>query len=148
MKSIFSIYIIWLFGSTISVNAQSFTYDLCGHLTCAVYSNGMQVGYTYDAAGNVSTIAINSVVPLTNSPILIISSLSAATNSHNAPYTLSLTWGSVPGANYQVLTSTNLASTNWLVLRSPVLATNNTTAVSDVIGTNQQQFYRVSLLPN
>jgi subtilase family serine protease len=58
----------------------------------------------------------------------------------------SLTWNSLTNIGYEVQYSTNLASTNWFNL-STYTATNATSTVSSLIGTNPFLFYRVLQLP-
>ena len=57
-------------------------------------------------------------------------------------------WSSATGQTYQVQFITNLGETNWSNWGSgAILATNSTTTASDPMGTNQQRFYRIELLP-
>ena len=60
---------------------------------------------------------------------------------------LQLTWTSVAGQTYQLQYTSDLNSTNWTDLGSPVLATNGTMSASDNVGTDPRRFYRVVLLP-
>jgi hypothetical protein len=57
------------------------------------------------------------------------------------------TWSSTGNQQYQIQTETNLAPSNWTNLGSAFTATNSTMTISESIGTNTQQFYRVLLLP-
>jgi hypothetical protein len=57
--------------------------------------------------------------------------------------TVTLSWNTVMGQSYQLQSVTNLASTNWVNLGSPVLANSAVTTKTDVVGTNSQCFYRV-----
>ena len=59
--------------------------------------------------------------------------------------TIALAWSTVAGQTYQLQSVTNLASTNWVNLGSPILANSAVTTTSDVIGSNSQRFYRVVL---
>jgi uncharacterized repeat protein (TIGR03803 family) len=59
--------------------------------------------------------------------------------------TIVLAWSTVAGQTYQLQSVTNLASTNWVNLGSPILANSAVTTTSDVIGSNSQRFYRVVL---
>ncbi|HEX4120441.1 MAG TPA: choice-of-anchor tandem repeat GloVer-containing protein, partial [Verrucomicrobiae bacterium] len=61
--------------------------------------------------------------------------------------TLAFTWSAATGESYEVQTTTNLASTNWLDLGGIMTATNTNMSGSFGIGSNSQQFYRVLLLP-
>jgi hypothetical protein len=51
----------------------------------------------------------------------------------------------MPGQKYQIQFNTDLSSTNWLNLGSPVAASNATACASDSM-TNSQCFYRITLL--
>ena len=146
------LFIAAVFFAFLSVNqklfAQTYSYDLGGRLTGASYTNGTQVKYTYDAAGNISAIATNSVTQNTNTPVLTISTPAIGNNGSNGtPHTFSFTWSSTPGLNYQVLFSPDVTSTNWSVLGGTIPAISNTITASDLM-TNRQRFYRVVLLPN
>jgi len=57
-----------------------------------------------------------------------------------------LTWSIMPGQTYQLQWNTNLGSTNWFNLGSPVTATNTTACATDCM-TNSQCFYRIMLAP-
>jgi uncharacterized repeat protein (TIGR03803 family) len=59
--------------------------------------------------------------------------------------TIVLAWNTVAGQTYQLQYVSDLRSTNWISLGSPILATNAVTTTSDVIGSNSQRFYRVVL---
>ena len=137
---------VWLLS--MPVQAQTYTYNSDGRLTGAAYTNGAQVKYSYDPAGNISAIATNSVTQNTNTPVFTISTPAIGTNGSNGtPHTFSFTWSSTPGLNYQVLFASHLTSTNWSILGSTIPAISNTITASDFM-TNRQRFYRVVLLPN
>jgi uncharacterized repeat protein (TIGR03803 family) len=61
--------------------------------------------------------------------------------------TITFTWNSVAGQNYQAQYSTDLNSTNWNNLSSSVIATNGAMSASDSLGLDAQRYYRVALLP-
>ncbi len=52
-------------------------------------------------------------------------------------------WRAVSGLQYQPQYTTNLASTNWLNLGTPIGATNGVAGFSDPIATDPQRFYRL-----
>jgi uncharacterized repeat protein (TIGR03803 family) len=56
-------------------------------------------------------------------------------------------WIAAPGESYQVQYLTNLASTNWINLGAPVTASNEFTISTNLLGPDQERFYRVLLLP-
>jgi subtilase family serine protease len=58
----------------------------------------------------------------------------------------SLSWDSLSNISYEILSSTNLGSTNWTVVNT-YTATNATLTVTNPIGTNPSLFYRVLRLP-
>jgi autotransporter-associated beta strand protein len=58
---------------------------------------------------------------------------------------LNLTWSATTGELYQIQSTTNLAPPNWINLGNSIIATNSTMTVSEPIGANAQQFYRVVL---
>jgi hypothetical protein len=66
--------------------------------------------------------------------------------SSAADNTFSLTWNSLSNITYEVLSSTNLDSTNWTIVNT-YTATNSTLTVTNPIGTNPSLFYRVLRLP-
>jgi len=56
---------------------------------------------------------------------------------------VNFTWRAVSGLQYQAQYTTNLASTNWLNLGTPIGATNGVAAFSDPIAADPQRFYRL-----
>jgi uncharacterized repeat protein (TIGR03803 family) len=61
--------------------------------------------------------------------------------------TLSFTWGSVSGLAYQVQTTTDLQSGQWVNVGGVLNATTDTLSASYSVDPSSQQFYRVVLLP-
>jgi uncharacterized repeat protein (TIGR03803 family) len=61
--------------------------------------------------------------------------------------TLSLTWSTEAGASYQLQYLSDLNSTNWTNLPSPVTASGGTLTAIDSVTKGPQRFYRVVLLP-
>jgi hypothetical protein len=70
----------------------------------------------------------------------------AVTSLSLSNQTLTITWSSVPGATYQVQSTSNLAGANWSNIVATVIANSLTTSLSVPIGGLQQQFYRVALV--
>jgi uncharacterized repeat protein (TIGR03803 family) len=68
----------------------------------------------------------------------------SATISNN---TLGLTWSTEAGASYQLQCNSNLNTTNWTNLGSPVTATGATLTATDSRTNGPQRFYRTVLLP-
>ncbi|HZL43435.1 MAG TPA: hypothetical protein VFD66_09165, partial [Verrucomicrobiae bacterium] len=56
---------------------------------------------------------------------------------------LNFTWASVSNLAYQVQYSSDLTSANWLNLGAAVTASNASSSVSDLMGSDRQRFYRV-----
>jgi hypothetical protein len=54
-----------------------------------------------------------------------------------------LTFSTVPGVQYQVQYTTSLSPPDWVALGSPITATSGSTTVSESLGTNPGQFYRI-----
>ncbi len=59
--------------------------------------------------------------------------------------TITFSWNAISNSTYQIQATTNLAQTNWMILATN-LATNTTMSASEPI-TNQQEFYRIVLVP-
>jgi hypothetical protein len=59
---------------------------------------------------------------------------------------LTFTWNAVSNQTYQIQTATNLTQTDWTTLGGAITATNSTSTISEPIGINAQQFYRVVVL--
>ena len=64
---------------------------------------------------------------------------------HGGMFTFS--WSAQPNFLYQIQSTTNLTQTNWAPVGGPVTATNILMTASCQVGTNNQQFYRVALVP-
>ena len=60
---------------------------------------------------------------------------------------ITFTWSTITNRTYQIQSTTSLAPADWINTSSVVIATNSTMTISELIGTNSQQFYRVVLLP-
>jgi len=58
-----------------------------------------------------------------------------------------LSWNALSGQPYQVQYTTNLIRPDWNNLGDVISTTNSTVTVTNSIGTDPQQFYRVVLLP-
>jgi hypothetical protein len=61
---------------------------------------------------------------------------------------LGFQWDATLGNTYQVQTTTNLGSTNWINLGSSFVATNSPVAVTNALGTDAARFYRVQATTN
>jgi hypothetical protein len=61
--------------------------------------------------------------------------------------TFTFTWSAVSNLNYQLQYATNLVAPNWIDLGSPITATNGSASTTDAVGSDEQRFYRVCLLP-
>ena len=63
----------------------------------------------------------------------------------NGLYTFS--WSAVSNLTYQLQSATNLAAPDWIDLGSPITATNSSVSATEPIGSDEQRFYRVRLVP-
>jgi uncharacterized repeat protein (TIGR03803 family) len=61
--------------------------------------------------------------------------------------TLSLTWSTEKGGTYQLQYNSNLSSTNWANLSTPVTATRATLSATNLVVGGTQRFYRLALSP-
>ena len=68
---------------------------------------------------------------------------SASVSSGN----IAFSWSAVLNVSYQIQAATNLSSSAWANLGSPIVATNNVVNVSLPLGNAPKQFYRVILSP-
>jgi uncharacterized repeat protein (TIGR03803 family) len=60
---------------------------------------------------------------------------------------LSLTWSTEAGGTYQLQYTSDLSSTNWINLNSPITATAATLSATNLVTTAPQRFYRLALSP-
>jgi hypothetical protein len=60
---------------------------------------------------------------------------------------LNLTWSTEVGGRYQLQYNSELTSSNWINLNSPVTATGATLSTTDSITNAPQRFYRLVLSP-
>jgi hypothetical protein len=67
----------------------------------------------------------------------------AVTLTNNA---LSLSWSTEAGGTYQLQYNSDLSSSDWVNLSSPVTATGPTLTTTDSITNGPQRFYRLVLL--
>jgi len=61
--------------------------------------------------------------------------------------TLSLTWSTEAGATYQLQYNSELNSTNWINLNSPITATGASLTTTDSVTNAPQRFYRLAISP-
>jgi hypothetical protein len=57
------------------------------------------------------------------------------------------TWNALPSQQYQIQSTPGLEEPNWTTLGDAIIASNSTMTVSEPVGANATQFYRVVLLP-
>jgi uncharacterized repeat protein (TIGR03803 family) len=91
---------------------------------------------TTTAGGAFGAGTVFRVVP----PPLLITSITELDG------TLTLVWTAITNATYRVEYKTDLTSASWTALAPDVTAMTNTASVTDNVGSDQQRFYRVSLL--
>lgn len=56
---------------------------------------------------------------------------------------IAFSWSAFPNVSYQIQSTTNLGTSGWTDLGSPILATNNVVNVSVPVGNAPERFYRV-----
>ena len=78
---------------------------------------------------------------VTNGAPMLILTMRLTGNSFN------FTWSAMANRTYQIQSTAGLAPANWTSLGSTITATNAIMTVSEPVGLNSQQFYRVVLLP-
>ena len=104
-------------------------------------STVLQFGFTSDegyfALDDISVAPILSVRPQVQTTVAADGSLQFSWPPVNT----------VPPVSYQVQTSTNLSSTNWLNLGSVVPGGPGTLSVTNPVGSAPQRFYRLLLVP-
>lgn len=149
-----------LFTETLFVDGQSVASTTSATTTVAGNTNNVWLGGDPDSGvyqffnGVIDEVALyTNLLTLaqaqqlygsaTNAPPFKFSSLAAHGPATNESVTL--TWGTVPGRNYEVQYRTDLVQGAWSNLVS-VAATNSSISVTDTT-TNSQRFYRLMLLP-
>jgi hypothetical protein len=136
------------------IPAMSLNYMLLNPPDGAVISTNGVIIWTPSEAQSPSTNVITTVVSdgtlnATNSFTVTVNvstngfRIISITTSNGVA---TITWISVPGNYYRLQYSDNLTSTNWTSVTPDVLATNETTTMTNVLGNSTQRFYRVMLV--
>jgi hypothetical protein len=99
----------------------------------AVYGSGLSV-----TSAPVNITVIGSVLVV--SPVLTLIPVASGN--------FAFQWDATLGNTYQVQTTTNLGSTNWINLGSSFVASNSPVAVTNTIGTDAALFFRVQVIGN
>jgi len=60
---------------------------------------------------------------------------------------ITLSWGAIANASYQIQSTTNLDNSGWINVGSPIPTTNSVMSVSLPVGNSSGQFYRVLMSP-
>jgi len=94
-------------------------------------------GSFYGTASEGGTFGYGTVFRLT-----IVPEFQAVTLTNN---TLSLAWSTEAGGTYQLQCNSDLSSTNWTNLGSPITATTATLSTTDIVTNAPQRFYRLVL---
>ena len=84
------------------------------------------------------------MIDLNYAKLLAVPALETATLTNG---TLNLTWSTEPGGMYQPQFSSDLGSSNWTSLGSPVTAAGTTLGATDSVTNGPRRFYRVVLSP-
>jgi hypothetical protein len=77
-------------------------------------------------------------------PLAMLPEFQAVTLTNN---TLSLTWSTEAGEEYQLQYNSDLSSSNWINLGSSVTANGATFNTTDSVTNGPQRFYRLALSP-
>jgi hypothetical protein len=88
----------------------------------------------------------NYTVSLVNGTLSVIA-LPDIQNVRQSGSSIIFTWSATTNQMYQIQYKTDLTQSNWTTVGSTLTASNSTMTVSEPIGTNARQFYRVVLLP-
>jgi hypothetical protein len=96
---------------------------------------------TYSAGTFASSVAGDGSILLTYTPAApYIQSVTGNASS------VSMSWSSISGTNYQVVYKTNLTQADWLFLAN-VPGTGGIVSYTDVHGPDPQRFYRIAVAP-
>jgi alpha-tubulin suppressor-like RCC1 family protein/sugar lactone lactonase YvrE len=97
-------------------------------------------------AGNYAVIITNNYGSVTSSvatlTVVVPPSVSAFMVTNG---TFNFTWNAQSNFTYQMQCATNLVAPNWNDIGSPITATNGSVTESDVLGPDNQRFYRLKL---
>jgi hypothetical protein len=88
----------------------------------------------------------NYVITLINGTLSVMA-LPQIQNVQTSSNSFVFTWTAASNQLYQIQTTTDLTLTNWTAVGGELTASNSTMTVSEPLGTNVQQFYRILLLP-
>jgi hypothetical protein len=88
----------------------------------------------------------NYTVTLFDGTLAVIEPLVIQTPNVSGGF-FTLTWDAVPTHQYQVQSTADLDQNDWTALGDAITASNSTVSISERIGTNKRQLYRVVLLP-
>ena len=97
-------------------------------------------GFTYRANDGLANSGVAFVsITVSNRPFVITS---VVVNGGVAV----VTWNSTPGISYRVQYKDNLSATDWSDINPVVTATNNSSSITNVVGSAPQRFYRVQIV--
>jgi hypothetical protein len=116
------------YSCSATANSPAGTYAITPTL---VDPNNSKINYTVSL--------VNGTLAVTGSPVIQTAGVTASS--------FTLTWGTVPSQQYQVQSTSDLAQNNWTNLGDTITASKSTMTISEPIGTNARQFYRVVLFP-
>jgi hypothetical protein len=88
---------------------------------------------------NYTVIMVNGTLAVIGSPVIQTPNVTGSS--------FALTWDTLPSQKYQVQSTTDLDQNNWTNLGGAITASNSNVSISEPIGTNERQFYRVVLSP-
>lgn len=87
--------------------------------------------------GGASMTSVNLVVTAAMPPVILSAKISGTS--------FIFTWGALTNQQYQIQSKANLTQTHWTT-NSTITATNSIMTISEPIGTNSRQFFRIVLL--
>jgi streptogramin lyase len=98
-------------------------------------------GVAVDSAGNVYVSDWSNNTIRMGVPLPVFQSVTPTNGG------IELTWSAAPGQTFQLQYNSDLGSTTWTNLGSPVIATTGTMSATDTPGPDQHRFYRVIVQP-
>jgi len=87
---------------------------------------------------NYTVSFVSGTLTVTGLPVIQTPTLSSSS--------ITFTWSTLPNQQYQIQSTTDLVQGNWTSLGGAITASNSTMIISEPIGGNAQQFYRIVLL--
>ncbi len=120
--------------------AGNFVYSPPGGTVLNPGSNTLAVTFTPGDQVNYGGPSItNTTLFVSSSPVISSARISGGS--------VTLTWLALTNRQYQIQSKTSLSQGGWTTLGGNITASNILMTVSEPVGTNTRQFYRIALLP-